>query len=343
MRSTSTAIHLELTPPASPAGMGTSGVGSQPAASAVRSVARERLAAAERGYEQVVAGGAGGLHDLRVALRRLRTLLREFRLLIEDTVTRRTMRALRSVARATGEARDAEVAAGWVLAQNDVPPRARAGVRDAATRLVAERDSALKKLRAQLERDLPGLLARLARQLAEPRTAEPRTAEPYTGVVASETFGDATATVIERRKARLSRALERVKTVRDADDAHRARIAAKRLRYVLEPLHTGDAAYEPLQRLVELQDALGAARDAHQLTRRFVREVGELAARDARQRALVAAGVKRKLGARTSFARVRPGLVELAGRAHADERRAFAEFRRTWGKGRAAVILDSIG
>lgn len=337
MRPHSAAIHLELAPPAPPVSMHMGGAGSHPAASAVRLVARERLAAAARGYEQVLAGGADGLHDLRVALRRLRTLLREFGPLIEDTVTRKTMRALRSLARATSDARDAEVAADWVLAQKDVPARARAGVRDAAARMVAERDAALKSMCAQLEREFPGLLARLEKQLADPRVTALRAS-----AVASETFAEATAAVVERRKARLGRALERAKTMRDAEDVHRARIAAKRLRYVLEPLHADDAAYEPLQRLVHLQDALGAARDAHQMTKRFVREVGELAARDARLRALVAAGVKRKLGVRPSFARVKPGLVELARRAHADERRAFAEFRRTWGGGRAAVILDSI-
>jgi hypothetical protein len=59
-------------------------------------------------------------------------------------------------------------------------------------------------------------------------------------------------------------------------------------------------------------------------------------------RALVAIGVRRKDAKRTPFARVKPGLVELARRAHADERRAFAAFRQQWGEGRGARILAGI-
>jgi CHAD domain-containing protein len=300
-------------------------------------VALARIDAAKRGYEQMLAGHSEGLHDLRVSVRRLRTLLRAFRPLVDNSVRKKTLRALRSIARATGKARDAEVAAEWISAQSDVPPRARSGVRDAVHRLEEEREAGLKSVRARLEREFPALVARLSKQLFIATDAQPG-AQSAT----AELFGAAAEAAVIQQKARLTRALERVKSAADVDEAHRARIAAKRLRYVLEPLHEHASDYAPLARVIELQDLLGTARDAHQLARRFVREIGEMAARDARVRALVAIGVKRKATARTPFTRVKPGLVELARRAHVDERRAFAAFRRVWGKHRAAAILETI-
>src|SRR5689334_209852 len=169
-----------------------------PAARAIRLAVLARLDDAERGYEQMLAGHPDGLHDLRVALRRVRTLLRAFAPLVEDTVKPKTVRALRQLARATGEARDAEVAAAWVSAMTDVAPRARAGVRDAAERLLAERDAALELLRARLDRELPGLIARLNKQLA---AGDHEVAVGVSGPGLS--FRDAAGAVVDKQKARL--------------------------------------------------------------------------------------------------------------------------------------------
>jgi CHAD domain-containing protein len=264
----------------------------------------------------LVAGHDDGLHDLRVALRRLRTLLRAFRPLVEDSLKRKTLRALRTLARATSDARDAEVACAWVSSQADIPPRAQPGVREIARRFAEERDAARAAIRERLDDELPSLVNRLTKQLSAYAEMQSLNAP-----VVAPTFGEVAGAVIERQRSRLARALERVKTLSDVDEAHRARIAAKRLRYVLEPLHQAPHACEPLERLIELQDVLGDARDAHQLWRRFARETGELGARDAR---------------------VKTGLLELARRARKEERRAFAVFRREWGVDNAAGILESI-
>src|SRR5688500_14732966 len=49
------------------------------------------------------------LHDFRVALRRLRSTIRAYDSLLEDTVGNRLQKLLRRVARSTGPSRDLEV------------------------------------------------------------------------------------------------------------------------------------------------------------------------------------------------------------------------------------------
>ena len=235
-------------------------------------------------------------------------------------------RRLRALTRATNEARDAEVAAAWVASQSDAPGRAGACFREALARLERERDAALRSVRERLDEDLASLVAALAKPLAV-YVHRQSVDDP----VVAPLMSDATAEVVARHVQRLENALERVTSPSDSKEAHAARIAAKRLRYILEPLYEEAGARAAVQSLVDLQDALGDARDAHMLAARFVREIGEMAARGARSRAQRAIGIKRTSAAYSSYVRVRPGLLELARRAHAHERESFAEFRRLCG------------
>src|ERR1700728_1590690 len=57
------------------------------------------------------------LHDLRVALRRLRSCLRAYAAHLGDSVPRKLTRRLRRIAGATGPGRDAEVQIAWLRKQ----------------------------------------------------------------------------------------------------------------------------------------------------------------------------------------------------------------------------------
>ena len=57
------------------------------------------------------------LHDYRVALRRLRSCLRSYRGQLASTVTGKSRRRLRGLARATNRSRDLEVHLKWLTAQ----------------------------------------------------------------------------------------------------------------------------------------------------------------------------------------------------------------------------------
>jgi CHAD domain-containing protein len=273
----------------------------------VRTVALARLHEATVGYQHLLGGDDDGLHDLRVALRRLRTWVRAFHSFLDDTLKKKTRRRLTALARATSGARDAEVAAAWVASQTDIPPRAVAGVRDVARRLNEARHDAKVILMARLDRDFAGLAAALTKQLA---LAAPAPAPVTSDGTEPVSMSVAAADVIERQTERVAIALRAVKSMADTN-AHRARIAAKRLRYVLEPLaergraqaQTRTQTQTSLGRLVALQDHLGAARDAHALADRMVRDIGARASCDA-------------------------GVLELVRRAQATERASFTKFRK---------------
>ncbi|HEX8903359.1 MAG TPA: CHAD domain-containing protein, partial [Longimicrobiaceae bacterium] len=76
--------------------------------------------------------------------------------------------------------------------------------------------------------------------------------------------------------ADLEARLAAVRSIDDQDEAHRARIAAKRLRYLAEPFAVElEGAPELVKRLKRLQDALGEMHDADVLLARVARASGD--------------------------------------------------------------------
>src|SRR5438034_5476602 len=68
--------------------------------------------------------------------------------------------------------------------------------------------------------------------------------------------------------------MSEIESASDAKGIHRARIAAKRLRYVLEPLSDEGIVASLVQQLAALQAVLGAVHDSHRVSGRLIREVG---------------------------------------------------------------------
>ena len=310
-----------------------------PAPRAVRLIARDLLdevLAAQARFEK---DEADALHDLRVALRRLRSWLRAFRPELADTVKGRTRRRLRALASATGEARDAEVALAFIERQSHQPSRARAGIRAVVSQLEHERDHHLRGLRRTLSRDVSRAARDLTRQLESywerHRLDEPSVVRPMAVV-----FADA----LRHHVKQVESALARIEPPGKAEHVHRARIAAKRLRYLLEPLSETLGAEEAIRQLQALQRQLGDARDAHRIAMRFVRDIGEGAARDARGRALATAGIAPEDEAAASGPVVsRAGLRELARRAQAAREAAFSEFAARWSQHEPATLAVLVG
>jgi CHAD domain-containing protein len=309
-----------------------------PAPRAVRVIARGLLGdvlAAQARFEK---DEADALHDLRVALRRLRSWLRAFRPELSDTVKGRTRRRLRALASATGEARDAEVMLAFIERQRRLPSRTRAGIRVVVGQLEHERDHHVRGLRRTLARDVSKATRDLARQL-ESYWVRHRIDEPSTVRSMAAVFGDA----VRHQAKQVESALARIEPPGKAEHVHRARIAAKRLRYLLEPSSEALGAEEPIGQLQALQRQLGDARDAHRIAMRLVRDIGEGAARHARGRALATAGIAPADGAdASSLTASVSGLRELARRAQAAREAAFAEFVARWGDGEAAVLVHRI-
>jgi CHAD domain-containing protein len=286
-----------------------------PAQLVAREIARERLAGVRVAYGRLGGGDADALHDLRVALRRLRSWLRAFDPVLDDTLRRRTLRALSKLARDTNAARDAEVALEWVAAQRRLSPRARAGRAALAHRVAEDRDRSTREVIEQLARRLPGALDELEVQLSQywhlQSLDHPRDEAPM-GVVTSD--------LVNRHNERLRRSLRRVRSVADVAAAHRTRIAGKRLRYLLEQFRGDPNIGRVVERLKALQDRLGEFHDAQLLGGRIARELRDVASSPA----------------------LAPGLLELAERTRARERESFGKFRRSWNVRGSRAVFETV-
>jgi len=245
--------------------------------------------------------GSNALHDFRVSVRRLRSWLRAFRAWLPDSGRGRARRSLATLAGASNQARDAEVGLEWLDAQRALPLQARRQLRQVQRRLRNELRAAKRGFQRQLAREfrpavraLDGELQASADELTAAAPGNPRTRTVY-------------AELIRSHAAELDAALRRVRTVDDEGFAHRARIAGKRLRYLLEPLLSDAAARGAVHRLVRLQDALGELHDAC------------------------------VLGARLQHVH-----SVLAHRARERTTRAFDRVARGWLGGRTAPLVDAL-
>ncbi len=193
------------------------------------------------------------IHQMRVALRRLRSALRTFRPLLPEGFEAAVVPPLRSLARALGEARD------WdVLTEEIVGP----------ARSAFSGDARLAMLEATIGR------ARLkARDAAQLELAAPAQAIFLLDLAARLHAIDISpvdltlAAFAARRLDRLHRkalALAGAAQAQDPASLHALRIGVKRLRYAIEffaPLYPAREARNALSSLTGLQDALGALND----------------------------------------------------------------------------------
>lgn len=306
-----------------------------PAAHGVRVVAialAEKMLASQRRLED---GSDDGLHDVRVAARHLRSWLRAFRPELSDTVRGKTRRRLGALTRATNEARDAEVALAFIAELPKPPARARAGVRAMVKVLETQRLAHDHAIREALERDLVRTVGALTHRLSY-YWERHRIDEPVSPRPTSEVLADA----VRHQAGRLEAALARLGTTSRAGEIHRTRIAAKRLRYLLEPLGGLFGADEAVAELKLLQQQLGDARDAHRIAMRIVREMGERAAADARRHMLATLGLSPDAeDDAPGLAELRRGLLEIARCARDAREARMAEFHARWGERQRAEIL----
>jgi len=233
----------------------------RPAAQVARLVALGYLSQATRTRARIDdPADAEGLHDFRVALRRLRSCLRAFQPELESTVGRRLRRRLRRLADATGPLRDLQVHRAWVEEQlPQLSPEERVGAEWLLARMAQVEEQASARLARTVLRRFPRLRRRLDRRLSFYPVPVSLAGSPPL-----ELAGAAVARTLSAMSLELEQALARVHSIADDRELHLARIAAKRLRYLLEPFADElNGAPALIQRLKSLQDALGDLHDIH--------------------------------------------------------------------------------
>lgn len=211
------------------------------------------------------------LHDTRVALRRLHSLMRAYRDEFAAQVPRKWMKRVRRLARSSNPARDAEVQQAWLLRQAPGLTAAQEeGYRWLLTRTqpaeLLDLEDALQRGTARLARKLRPYLKRLAAE------------EEATPLYAAATAGHAGPLC--------DSVMEALAGIGGADDvgaAHAARIQVKRLRYLLAPLRNdGPACEHAVAVLRLLQDVLGELHDRHVMTELLRDSAADAAAAHAR-------------------------------------------------------------
>jgi CHAD domain-containing protein/CYTH domain-containing protein len=280
-----------------------------------RRVAIAYVREASEASQRLLAGqDVEALHDLRVALRRLRSVMRFFEKELHDSVRKSIAKRLRAIARATGEGRDAEVQLAWITAQlsrHDWTERA--GARWWAAALSEKKEQAYAQLRDQLVPDLVRLLPRLEVDLG--RYREART---LVGDRPAPRFGDRIARQLRRETSELVEALTSVRTVEDEAIAHQGRIHAKRVRYLVEPLREEvEEARDVAKALRALQEKLGNLNDLAVRTHALGSAM-EAQALD-RARRLAEAATRNADALEAPLAGEEPGLASLLREAHAQK------------------------
>jgi CHAD domain-containing protein/CYTH domain-containing protein len=312
-----------------------------PAEEAARLIALSLLDRAAAAAERLARpSDPEALHDFRVATRRLVSCLQAYRPEIDGSVSPRIRRRLRRLARVTTRSRDLEVHLTWDRQQeDDLTTRQVAGLRWHIGRLEARRRRADRAVRRDVETRFRKLEPRLRRRLEVYRIRiehDPaRRRHEAAAVLGSR---------IRKFGGDLEWRLAAIGSVQDERQVHHARMAAKRLRYLLEPIQGDVTGVEPLiERLRRLQDHLGQVHDSQTLQADLTAallEAGEEHRRRLSRAVRTAAkgdGIAEDAGEDP-----RPGLLTLARRLRAREERAFTQLQAEWLDGAAEVFFEQV-
>lgn len=264
---------------------------------------------------------ADALHDYRVAVRRLRSCIRGYNRWLRTSVSPKTRRRLRRLARQTSRPRDLEVHLSWLEERRaQAGDTERPGIAWMIKRLSAGKEEAMEDM-LDLDADLfPVVHARLTSGLARFRTTIDLESDS-----ARRSTATASARQIRRAGRRLKAHLDRIGSYADVEAIHQARIKGKHLRYLLEPFSEvvpeGAAVVEQLR---ALQDALGDVHDAQV----FAVELGQ--------------ALPEALTVATSGPGLVPGIDALSMALDTRGRQAFAATSAEWLEGRGEAFFARV-
>jgi len=300
----------------------------RPAEAGARLVALRQVAEAQAACRRLPdPSDREAVHDFRVALRRLRSTLAAYRAYLEPDATRDALRRVGRIAARTGATRDAQVALDWLRAERDEMRPARSAMLDPLC------GSLEAQISAQHASSCVGLVKRFARIERELRTS----LETYQARVSpagdfrSASFVCVASDVLKTTAAELESALARVTGPDDVLAEHEARIVAKRLRYLLEPLcRLTPDGLGLLAELKLLQNLIGDRHDRDLLGATLRAAVEQAAISNARA---LAASIRARNAREERRLRARALenlLLELLQRSREQADAMFAELAADW-------------
>lgn len=280
------------------------------------------------------------LHDFRVALRRLRSWLRTYDGYLHGAVRKRHRRRLREMSRAAGKCRDGEVHVAWLHdVDESLRSRERAGGEWLMRRMTDNQGEAETAFRTLLADDFAKTFDALTEGLAVYRhRVDLRDPTP------SHSFAEAAAPLVMAEATALGERLAAIHSTQDQSVAHAARLAGKRLRYLLEPVATAvDGAPSLVKRLRHLQDTIGEMHDVHVMAEEVIEAAERAGAEQARRvaTALLEGSAADSDDRRRDQARdARPGLLAIAGQLRSRGESAFSELQQRWLGKRAGDLTE---
>jgi CHAD domain-containing protein/CYTH domain-containing protein len=264
-------------------------------------------------------GDEQALHDFRVSLRRLRSNLQAYAPYLATAVSPKQRKRIRNLASSTGGGRDAEVQLAWLeQRQLDVSIDEAPGVELLREELEGQLTAGYGQGVARALKKFGKLDGKLRRRLDDLETAG-----QASGLNEGLQFSAAVERCLPEYAGELDVHLSRVHSIADEAEAHRARIRAKRLRYLLEPIADDVEGVDGLlSSLKGLQDLLGDLRDAQLLS------------------GLVAQLEKRVADGARADAKL--GLQRVAAWLDAEQQELFARLRENWLGDRSAEFFSCV-
>ena len=209
--------------------------------------------------------GPDGIHDLRVSTRRLRAALD---LWIEGAPGRkleRSRKSLRRLGRRLGSLRESDVNRRELSDLLQRRPSDAVAIGFAASAEARRRRRRARRAEKTLERsDLPGLIREISSETGKGQDGKANDAP--IGIVARRE--------LDRRRPHLAELLASALARPSPRSLHRLRIELKKFRYSVElcaPAYDGRRVPHLIDRLKEIQDALGTAHDADVLHQHFAK------------------------------------------------------------------------
>lgn len=281
------------------------------------------------------------LHDFRVGLRRLRSCLRAYDAQLADSLSKKLAKRLKRLAGSTGPGRDTEVQIEWLRGRS---PHLSAHHRAGLSWLLARLEDRKREAYGEMEDEVADEFVKVEKDLRDRLSVyraeihlDPKEDRP--------TLAEATARILHRQVAELEQNLARIEDAGDEQEAHQARISAKRVRYLLEPLVEEIPGAGPIvKRFKALQDLLGELHDAHVLEAELTGAVEEAAAERSRkvlELSLAAAPDDKLLRAERRRAQ-EAGLIALARLNRVRRDRLFEDLDDEWLDGKASDFLREV-